>query len=174
MRQPIAGAIRRTIVKLELKLSSRVVDSIDMIGKLSQIDQLGQLLRHAQTRHQVISSNIANINTPNFQAKDVQFASVLKNLLPEGMSADIVPELAGLTDSQAWQASETGVPAEAAAGGQDFHVIDTPGLVARRDGNNVDIDLELAKMTENALNYQAYNQLIGSKLGMYRAAIRGS
>ena len=48
-----------------------------MIGKLSQIDQLSSLLSQSQIRHEVISSNLANVNTPNYQTKDVSFAEVL-------------------------------------------------------------------------------------------------
>jgi len=114
-----------------------------MIGKLSQIEQLGALLRQSEVKHQVVSSNIANVNTPHYKSKHVSFDEVLKSI------------------------SQGQDPAKQA------QVILTEGLVERQDGNNVDIDREMAELTKNAINYQTYTQLLTNKLGMYRSAISG-
>ena len=112
-----------------------------MIGKLSQVDQLSTLLQQSQKRHEVISSNIANVNTPLYRTQDVRFDQILS-------------ELNAATKAQG-------------------ELFDVKGLVARQDGNNVDLDNELAKLTKNALAYQTYSQVVASKLGTYRAAITG-
>ena len=54
-----------------------------------------------------------------------------------------------------------------------IEVFEIDSLQSRQDGNNVDIDMELAKLTKNALKYQTFTQLLASKLGMYRSAISG-
>lgn len=112
-----------------------------MIGKLSQIDQLSALMHQSQLRHQVISSNIANVNTPKYTTKDIQFDQVLDNI-----KSSMAPQ---------------------------GEVYDEQGLTVRQDGNNVDLDHELAKLTKNSLTYQTYSQIVASKLGTYRAAISG-
>lgn len=113
-----------------------------MTVNISQIDTLGALLQQSQMRHEVISSNIANVNTPHYHTLEVNFESVLK------AAADDLAKPRG-------------------------EVQEVQGLVERLDGNNVDIDHELAKMTKNGLAYQTYSQLLASKLGTYRSAISG-
>ena len=58
-------------------------------------------------------------------------------------------------------------------GDEQGTIIEASGLIERPDGNNVDIDRELAKLTRNELEYQTYTQIIASQLGMYRTAISG-
>ncbi len=112
-----------------------------MIGKLSQIEQLNALMRRSQAAHGVVSANIANVNTPNYRAQEVQFDQTL---------------------------------AEAIRSGNDsINTVDVAGLMDRQDGNNVDIDRELAQLTKTELEYQTYTQIIASQLGMYRTAITG-
>lgn len=112
-----------------------------MIGNLSQVDQLSALMQQSQLRHQVISSNIANVNTPGYTTRDVRFDQVL-----DGLKSAMSPQA---------------------------EIYDELGLTIRQDGNNVDLDHELAKLTKNSLAYQTYSQIVASKLGSYRAAISG-
>jgi flagellar basal-body rod protein FlgB len=49
----------------------------------------------------------------------------------------------------------------------------TEGLATRADGNNVDLDKELANLKRNDLIYQTLTQLIGAKLDLMKTAIRG-
>ena len=110
-----------------------------MIGNLSHIDQLNTLLRQGQMRHEVISSNIANVNTRNFKAKEIEFGDVLSQL----------------------------------TGKSEGEIVEIEGLVARQDGNNVDMDKELSKLTKNSLAYQTFAQIVASKLSTMRTAISG-
>ena len=43
----------------------------------------------------------------------------------------------------------------------------------REDGNNVDVDLEMARLQKNALYFKLYSQLLASDLAQYRSAISG-
>ncbi len=114
-----------------------------MIGKVSQIEQLGELLRRAHLRQEAISSNIANVNTPNYKTIDVEFSKVLMSTMSNQ------------------------------AGNSTPNIIEVGGLLERQDGNNVDMDRELAKLTKNSLQFQTLNQVVASKLGLYRSAITG-
>ena len=81
-----------------------------MIGKVSQIEQLNQLLQQAQVRHQLISTNIANVNTPNYKTRDVTFKGNLDEAQkavyqdaaglverPDGNNVDVDREMSALT-----------------------------------------------------------------------------
>ena len=108
------------------------------------IDLLGQVMDTASLRHRVISQNVANVNTPNYQRLEVAFEGELKKALdtPAGTGA-VVPKVV---------------------------VSDNPG---RADGNTVDIDREMGDLTKNALLYQAVSQILASRLGSLRSAISG-
>ena len=109
------------------------------------IDLLGRLIGATEMRQRVISNNIANVNTPNYQRIDVDF---------ERQLAD---ELNGMTSDRASPS-----------------VVLTKGLTARADGNNVDIDREIGQLNKNAMLQQTYIQLLGSQLERMRLAIEGS
>ena len=96
-------------------------------------------------RQRVISNNIANVNTPNYQRLDVDFEEQLAK------------ELKGTSVSAA-------VPS----------VVLTKGLTARGDGNNVDIDREIGQLNKNAMLQQTYLQLLGSQLERMKLAIQGT
>lgn len=110
-----------------------------------QFDLLGRLITAAETRHRVISNNIANVNTPNYRRLDVSFEEQLAR------------ELAGDVPGQAQP-----------------EVVQTPGLVARADGNNVDIDREMGQLSKNAMLQQTWIQLLASEMEQMRLAISGS
>ena len=52
-------------------------------------------------------------------------------------------------------------------------VVATPGLTARADGNNVDIDREIGQLNKNAMLQQTYVQLLSTYLEQMRLAIQG-
>lgn len=113
----------------------------------SQVDLIGKLLDAATLRQRVISQNIANVNTPGYRQHEVVFEEQLRGVLRSG-AADGVQGL---------------LP----------EVREVDGLPTRVDGNNVDIDVEMGRLTKNALLYETYSQILASKLGMLRSAISG-
>jgi flagellar basal-body rod protein FlgB len=112
---------------------------------------LERTIQQSAARHRVITSNIANVDTPNYKAKDVSFGRVLGNEM----------ELAS-TNPKHIQASEG-----SAAG--DMTIEDTQPWM---DRNNVEMDQEVAKMTENAMVFQAGITLLMKKVQMFKAALR--
>ncbi len=115
-----------------------------MIGKSFQVDLLSGLLRQAELRHQVVSQNIANVNTPGYQALDITFEQSLAQLASRDSNTSVEGRIGEAT-----------------------------GLKMRQDGNNVDIDRELGNLTKNALHFDTYTQLLATKMGMMRSAITG-
>ena len=93
----------------------------------------------------MISQNLANVNTENYQAVQLSFEQLLtqreKNITADGSLPEFEPTL-------------------------------TPGLSARSDGNNVDMDAEVGNLKKNTLIHQTLIQLIGAKFDTMKAAIR--
>jgi len=112
---------------------------------------LERTIQQAAARHRVITSNIANVDTPNYKAKDVSFGRILGN------------EMAlASTNPKHIQASEGG-----ASG--DIKVEDSQPWL---DKNNVEMDMEVAKMTENAMFYEAGVTMFMKKVQMFKEALK--
>ncbi len=94
-------------------------------------------------RQEVLSSNIANSDTPNYKARDLDFAGALKN----AMGATGGPLQLTRTESRHINASGA---AGMANGQLKYRSSVQPSL----DGNTVDMDVERAHFTENSLHYQ--------------------
>ncbi len=118
-------------------------------------NKLERLLHITNYRHKVISSNIANSDTPNYTAKDVDF---------KGLFDDAVLNLR-TTDAHHINPSGNAKDAGAKIVEQDTN--------SWGDRNNVELDMEIAKMTENGLLHQAGVRLLSSKIRMFRTAIIG-
>jgi len=112
-----------------------------------RMELMSRLMDIAGMRQDVIAQNIANVNTPGFRTLQVNFEDALKAALSSNSMA-----------------SAHNVPAEIVVGA---------GGLERPDGNNVDIDLEVARMQKNALYFKLYSQLITNELAQHRSAISG-
>jgi flagellar basal-body rod protein FlgB len=121
------------------------------------ISLLERALDLSSQRHQIISSNIANADTPGFHTKDIDFYGALKQA-SESMQSQSMGNPLGLSFPESSK--------------QDPEVTETQGLPLRNDGNNVNADREMAILAENTLQYQLATQLLGHELGLIRSAIR--
>jgi flagellar basal-body rod protein FlgB len=117
-----------------------------MTGLPSQYYLIGNALRGAEQNHRVISQNIANVNTPGYHTRELSFDDYMKQVSSGETNQEFVTEL----------------PVEI-----------VEGLVERVDGNNVDIDQQLAGLKKNSLLYQTYSQLLAAKMATIRKAISG-
>ncbi|MCG6550873.1 MAG: flagellar basal body rod protein FlgB [Candidatus Magnetominusculus sp. LBB02] len=113
---------------------------------------LEKLMSATALRHKVLSSNIANSDTPNYKAKDVDFGSYFDSG-QLSMTSTNKRHISGASGSAAPQTVEDG----------DF---------LWGDGNNVEIDMEVAKMTDNALKFQTAVKLLSQKITMYKNTIK--
>lgn len=101
-------------------------------------------LNGTNQNHRVLSQNIANVNTPGYKTRRVDFSELLQQL-EDG-------------DNTVSEPKTLSVQIE-------------PGLTERVDGNNVEIDHEVSKLKKNALVAQAFTQLLASKLSILRRSI---
>ncbi len=104
--------------------------------------QLGNIMSYLSQRQEIISSNIANADTPGYLTRDVE------------MPIDF---------------SEAGF-SQAMADARTL-VIDAPDLPRHNDGNNVSIDREARLLAENTMKFNVASQLARTELKNVRAAI---
>ncbi len=110
-------------------------------------------------RTELLASNLANADTPNYQARDIDFKAILAQYQdPQGAGA--------LRTTQADHISETG---GVATPEPQFRIPNQPAV----DGNTVDAQMEKMAFMENALQYQATLRFIDGGIKTLRTAIRG-
>ncbi len=106
----------------------------------------------------VISSNIANSDTPGYKAKAVEFESALRDALDVG--DQLRPE--GTDPKHIIHHSSDPVAPE---------IYEDPNGVESLDGNTVNRADEMAKLATNQLMYDASAEMLKRKLGMLKYAI---
>lgn len=108
-------------------------------------------------RKDLISQNIANIDTPGYLAKEVNFEETLKRVMDDGTNLVQNKTRAGHMSMDDTSTS-------------DFYAVQNrPGGSLRNDGNDVDMDQELIEMTETELKYQTLTSVVSKKLALLKA-----
>jgi flagellar basal-body rod protein FlgB len=97
-------------------------------------------------RQQVLASNIANANTPGYQRSDVDFQSALAQAFSGSPTTSQLDQM-------------TFSPQVASTGAMQV------------DGNTVDINTENADLSENTLDYQALESVMGTRMSILKTAI---
>lgn len=133
------------------------------------IDQLGaaldfhqQALSLRQQRHKVLASNIANADTPNYKARDMDFASELQKAVSTSGSQ-------GLALSRTSERHIAGQGLSSALDqGLKYRVPEQPSL----DGNTVDMDRERTAFADNSVRYQAALTILNSRIQGLKSAMQ--
>jgi len=112
-------------------------------------------------RQQVIASNIANADTPNFKARDVDFRAALAGAL------------GGKTNDVAMKTTSARHIAGAASGTFDASLKYRNEEQGAIDGNTVNMDVERAAFAENSVQYQASVTFINGLLTSMQRAVQG-
>jgi flagellar basal-body rod protein FlgB len=122
-----------------------------------------QALRIRDQRQQVLASNIANADTPNYQARDLDFKTALQGALQATPTAG-APALA--TTAPGHLSGKPGLAAEAGL----LYRTPAQGSV---DGNTVDLDAERAAFADNAVHYEFNLTRLSQQIKGLMAAIQG-
>ena len=107
------------------------------------------LLSLASKRQQAMASNVANMDTPGYHAKDYTFSSALESLAAVTTSDKHISPFQENSSSR---------------------VIDV-GTAEKPNGNNVDLERELTEITKNGLEYLTLVQYLNQKIRTLRSAI---
>jgi flagellar basal-body rod protein FlgB len=113
---------------------------------------LQNYLKLTIAREEAISANMANVDTPGYHTRDIDFQGELN----KAMSSVLNPT------------GDNGVTAQLNPAVQEV-----PGLMERADGNNVNLDREGLLMSETQLQYQIGVQLVKHQFHQILSAING-
>ncbi len=140
-----------------------------MLNKLDAALSFHQnALRVRGQRQELIAANIANADTPNFKARDIDFKTAMQNA-----NAGIAKEAFNITKTSPLHldallsnnVSQSGAPGEP---------LFRPIAQGSVDGNTVDMDVERNQFADNGIRYEASLTMINGQLKKMLAAIQGS
>lgn len=127
------------------------------LTKIPFFELINKRLAWLSQRQDVLAENIANVNTPGFQARDLKeptFAELLRG-----------------TDSRArmavTQAGHIGGAAQAGA----YKVVADRSAAPTLNGNAVDMEAELMKVSKTGIDYQFAINLYKKQIGMIKTAL---
>ena len=137
-----------------------------LIDKILFSDAVPTLMKKSlnmmSTRQNLISSNISNVDTPGFKASDIDFQAQLREALGSK----------GALNLRSTNEKHFG-PNPSSIGDLTPDPFEED-RAAKSNGNNVDIDNEMAKMAENQIIYNATVQLMMKRGSTVRSAITES
>ncbi len=113
------------------------------MADVSMLQLLSGYLKVATDRQQVITSNMANVDTPGYHTRDINFQQAMQSVMNPGGE----PQL-------------------------ETSSLEIQGLPQRPDGNNVNIDRESMLLSETQLQYQMGIQLIKEQFHTLLTAIK--
>jgi len=129
----------------------------------AQFDLHSRVLGLANQRLELLADNVANADTPNYKARDIDFRSAMANAGQPGALGGELPMAAPRSGHiQAGGAGPNTTNAQ-------YRVPDQPSL----DGNTVDSQKENAAIAETAVRYQATLTFLSSRIRGLRDAITG-
>uniref|UniRef100_UPI004047BA75 flagellar basal body rod protein FlgB n=1 Tax=Polynucleobacter sp. TaxID=2029855 RepID=UPI004047BA75 len=147
-------------------------------------------LRVRSMRQEILAANIANADTPNYKARDIDFASVLKKTLENKAAAgsaapgaNATVDLAVSNQKHIKEASPNGVvdlaldhqkhiPGKSGAGGiNEADLLYRPLVQGTVDGNSVNGEVERTAFVENALQYEANIMMLNASIKAMNAAL---
>jgi flagellar basal-body rod protein FlgB len=121
-------------------------------------------LVYRSQRAEVLSNNIANADTPNFKARDLEFSDVLASQTKRGLAAPLSFKITNLKHIAANE-----LAGDAHGGALLYRTPDQPSI----DQNTVDQQVEVAKYAENEIRFEtAFTRLNGAFKGLIKA-LRG-
>lgn len=136
-----------------------------MLDKIfSSVNTLQNGLNASWLRNEVISDNIANVDTPGFKASHVRFE-------------DLMAEAVGLGEGSLEMAVTDTNHIPTSGGGRidsvEPEIVRDDTTTTRMDGNNVNIDNEMVELAKNSINYYTTVSKVNSEFRKLNTAING-
>ncbi len=119
-------------------------------------------LKGLARRHKVLANNIANVDTPNFKRSDIDFQGTLRKIIKSSEGGSLPLKTT----------NPRHIP-NLTSGSSDISFVPVKDFsnTYRKDGNNVDIEKEVAEINKNAVMYNSLLRLLVNELSMQRYAI---
>ncbi|PRC91830.1 flagellar basal body rod protein FlgB [Solimicrobium silvestre] len=123
-------------------------------------------LRVREARQELLASNIANADTPNYKARDINFSTALQQVSHAAQAKlGIQAPLALTTTSEGHQTGKIASPMSDAIQYRN-------DIQGRIDGNDVDTDKERMQFADNGLRYEAAVTLVTAQIHNMLAVIQ--
>ncbi len=126
--------------------------------KLGDLELLEKVLDLCYLRHEIISSNISNAETPGYVPKDIDFETALKNA-----TSPVEAVTLKVTDPRHISPGSEAVIRPA--------VVSVYSPYPSLDGNRISIEEEMARLSKNTLEYQALIKIVSKKFSELRFVI---
>jgi flagellar basal-body rod protein FlgB len=118
-------------------------------------------LRVRSQRAELLATNLANADTPNFKAQDIDFRAALNNAISNQPSAQVK------------MTNQNHMSMNASSSGLMTPVLYRIAMQDSLDGNTVDEQVEQAQFMQNAVQYQASLEFLGGKFSGITKALKG-
>jgi len=125
------------------------------------IEGLARTLTLHQQRHAVLASNLANVETPGYRARELDFQDALKQAFEE-------------TSGGSGERTDGHATIALASPDRAPQVVEDKTAPRRADGNTVDLDMQMAKLNANGTSYLALARILGRRVALLRQAIEGT
>jgi len=136
---------------------------MELLGGAS-FQRLENAINAAAMRQRVLSNNIANNDTPNFKRSDVAF----EEMLSQAIGSRATKALSGkLTEARH-------IPINGAYPSPAPRVVTDESTAINNNRNNVDVEKEMAMLSENQLRYNLMSLQVNHEVKMMRIGIQGS
>lgn len=124
----------------------------------STFHTLESSLDYSTAKNRVISNNLANADTPHFKTKQVVFKDILNDAIRTSISTKTTHE-----KHISFQKNQPG----------SFRVVTNDHSIYNHNGNNVDVEKEMAELAKNQLYYQGLVDRMNGKFQTLRMVIKG-
>jgi len=128
------------------------------------VELLGKNIDLRARNQNLIASNIANAETPNYVPKSLAFEDELQGAL-KGKGRGGAPVL---TNDRHLPLKSTGNRLQSVTG----RIVETPANTPGKDGNAVEFENEMGRMMENQVMYNASVQILAKKFEGLKTALR--
>ena len=127
-------------------------------GAFGYVDVLKTAADASWLREDVLTNNIANVDTPNYKRQDVEFTTYLKSALEQsGTQASTLTQKVN-------EANLSGIPPRT--------YTENTTLSYRMDGNNVDLSTENAELAAEQINYNALIDSMNNEFTRMKAVLK--
>jgi flagellar basal-body rod protein FlgB len=120
-------------------------------------DSLEKGLNYSSLKQEVISQNIANVDTPNYKAKEVRFKDVLNQSMIQSKEAY-------RTDPRHFHFN---------VASSSTNIVDQKNVTYNNNGNSVDMDKEMSDLATNQIYFDAMTEQLNLKFNSLKDVIKG-
>ena len=127
-------------------------------GMFGYVNVLKAAADASWTREEVLTNNIANVDTPNYKRQDVDFTTYLNSALSRtnGGSSSLTNRVNNINYNDVAIRTYT----------------DNSTLSYRTDGNNVDLSTENVELAAEQINYNALIDSMNNEFSRFRAVLK--